>query len=37
MMAQRGRPSKNEVQREKKIAAGISKEIADDMARMEMH
>ena len=33
----RGRPSKDEVTREKKIAAGISKEIEEDLARMEMH
>lgn len=33
----RGRPSKDEVEKERKIAAGVSKEIADDLARMGIH
>lgn len=31
---QRGRPSKEEVEREKKVQAGVSKELEDDMARL---
>lgn len=31
---QRGRPSKEEVQREKKIQAGVSRELEEDMARL---
>jgi len=33
----RGRPSKEDIARERKMSADVSKEIEDDIARMEMH
>ena len=33
----RGRPSKDEVDGERKMAASVAKELEDDLARMELH